>query len=46
MDPVSGPLESWVDGELVLKSYHEETKWMLKMEVVKGCLPRRWAIVV
>ncbi|VVA41276.1 PREDICTED: E3 ubiquitin-ligase [Prunus dulcis] len=36
MDPVSGPLESWVDGELVLKSYHEATKWMLKMEVVKG----------
>ncbi|KAI5313487.1 hypothetical protein L3X38_042663 [Prunus dulcis] len=35
MDPVSGPLEPWVDEELMLSSYHKAIKRMLKVEVVE-----------
>ncbi|CAL8124617.1 unnamed protein product [Prunus armeniaca] len=34
VDPVTGPLEPWVDAELVLSSYQEAIKRMLKVEVV------------
>ncbi|XP_008225455.1 PREDICTED: uncharacterized protein LOC103325102 [Prunus mume] len=34
--PQSGPLKPWVDAELVLSSYHELTKRLLKVEVVEG----------
>lgn len=36
MDPVGGPLELSVDGEVVLSSYHEAIRRVLKMEVVEG----------
>ncbi|KAH0996865.1 hypothetical protein GBA52_020729 [Prunus armeniaca] len=36
VEPLSGPLEPWVDRELMLKSYHEATKRVLKMEIVEG----------
>ncbi|CAL2270116.1 unnamed protein product [Prunus armeniaca] len=36
VDPVTGPLEPWVDMKLVLSSYHEAVKRMLKVEVVEG----------
>lgn len=36
VEPLSGPLEPWVDRELVLKSYHKATERVLKMEIVEG----------
>ncbi|KAH0988079.1 hypothetical protein GBA52_015256 [Prunus armeniaca] len=36
VDPVSGPLEPWVDGEVVVSSYQEAIMWVLKVEVVEG----------
>lgn len=36
VEPLSGPLEPWIDGELGLKSYHKATKRVLRMEIVEG----------
>lgn len=36
MDLMTGPLEPWVDADLVLNSYHQAVKRMLKVEVVEG----------
>ncbi|PQQ11222.1 uncharacterized protein Pyn_18893 [Prunus yedoensis var. nudiflora] len=36
VDPVTGPLEPWMNGELALRSYQEAAKRVLKVEVVEG----------